>query len=62
MSTSEAVDKLRQQALYRINTREKTIPEEFRYAGDGITEAISDFQQALDTMFDRALADDMPLA
>ena len=62
MSSSEAVDELRQQALYRINARKKMIPEEFRYAGDGITEAISNFQLALDTMFDRALADDIPLA
>ena len=62
MSSSEAVDELRQQALYRINTRKETIPEEFRYAGDGITEAISNFQLVLDTMFDRALADDIPLA
>ena len=54
ISTSEAVDKLRQQALYRINARKKAIPEEFRYTGDGITESVSDFQLALDTIFDRA--------
>lgn len=54
ISTSEAVDKLRQQALYRINARKKAIPEEFRYTGDGITESVSDFQLALDTTFDRA--------
>ena len=54
ISSSEAVDRLRQQALYRVNTRKKAIPEEFRYTGDGITESVSDFQLALDTIFDRA--------
>ena len=54
ISTSEAVDKLRQQALYRIKARKKAIPEEFRYTGDGITESVSDFQLALDTIFDKA--------
>ena len=54
ISTSEAVDKLRQQALYRVNTRKKAIPEEFRYTGDGITESVSDFQLALDTIFNGA--------
>ena len=60
-STSEAAGKLKHEALYRINTRKRTIPQEFRYTGDGITEAVSDFQLALDTMFDRDLADDIPL-
>lgn len=57
----EAADKLKQQALHRINTRKKTIPKEFRYTGDGITEAISNFQLGLDTMFDGVLTDDVPL-
>ena len=59
--TPEAADKLKQQALHRINTRKKTIPKEFRYTGDGITEAISNFQLELDTMFDGVLADDVLL-
>lgn len=54
ISSSEAVDKLRQQALYRVNTRKKAIPEEFRYTGDGITESVSDFQLALETIFNGA--------
>ena len=61
ISTSEAAGKLKHQALYRINTRKRTIPQEFRYTGDGISKAVSDFQFALDTMFDRDLADDIPL-
>ncbi|MYF41483.1 MAG: DUF4070 domain-containing protein [Rhodothermaceae bacterium] len=54
ISSSEAVDRLRQQALYRVNTRKKAIPEEFRYTGDGITESVSDFQLALETIFNGA--------
>ena len=45
----EARDRLRRAALNRANTRRKAIPEEFRYAGDGISEALAAFQLALDT-------------
>ncbi len=55
-SAPELSDKLKQETLHRINARKKIIPEEFRYTGDGITESVSDFQLALDTMFDRTLA------
>ncbi len=61
ISTSKTVDKLKQQALHRINIRKKTIPKEFRYTGDGINEAVSNFQLAFDTTIDRAQADDILL-
>lgn len=49
-SEPEAADKLKWEALHRVNARERAFPEEFRYTGDGITEAVSDFQLALDTI------------
>ena len=45
---SGAQNRLRQAALNRANARRKAIPEEFRYAGDGISEALAAFQLALD--------------
>ncbi|MCY3595511.1 MAG: B12-binding domain-containing radical SAM protein [Bacteroidetes bacterium] len=51
-SAPEAADKLKREALHRIDARKKAIPEEFRYTGDGITESVSDFQLALDNIFD----------
>ena len=44
----EAQDRLRRAALNRANARRKAIPEEFRYAGDGISEALAAFRLALD--------------
>ena len=41
-------DGVRQAALNRANARKNAIPEEFRYAGDGISEALAAFQLALD--------------
>ncbi|WP_419949166.1 B12-binding domain-containing radical SAM protein [Candidatus Palauibacter sp.] len=41
-------DRLRQAALNRAHARHRAIPEEFRYAGDGISEALAAFQLALD--------------
>ena len=41
-------DRVRQAALSRAQARKKAIPEEFRYAGDGIAEALAAFQLALD--------------
>ena len=41
-------DRIRQAALNRANARKKAIPEEFRYAGDGISEALAAFRLALD--------------
>ncbi|MYC86720.1 MAG: DUF4070 domain-containing protein [Gemmatimonadales bacterium] len=38
---------LRKAALSRANARRRAIPEEFRYAGDGISEAVAAFQLAL---------------
>ncbi len=41
-------DGLRQAALNRADARRRAIPEEFRYAGDGIAEALVAFEHALD--------------
>ncbi len=46
--TAGAEDGLRQAALSRAASRRKAIPEEFRYAGDGISEALAAFELALD--------------
>ncbi len=50
-SASEIVDEVKREALHRVHARKEAIPKEFRYTGDGITESISDFQCALDTIF-----------
>ena len=47
-------DRPRQAALNRASARQKAIPEEFRYAGDGISEALAAFQLALDPEVRRA--------
>ena len=39
---------LRRAAIDRADVRRKAIPEEFRYAGDGISEALAAFELALD--------------
>ena len=46
--TPGAEDGIRQAALDRADARRRAIPEEFRYAGDGISEALAAFQLALD--------------
>ena len=46
--TPDVEDRVRQAALSRAQARKKAIPEEFRYAGDGIAEALAAFQLALD--------------
>ncbi len=46
--TPDVGDRIRRAALNRANARQKAIPEEFRYAGDGISEALAAFQLALD--------------
>ena len=46
-SVPEAADKLKREALYRINAREKAIPEEFRYTGDGISESVFGFSTCI---------------
>ena len=40
-------DEFRQEVLKRANARRKAIPDEFRYSGDGISEALAGFQYAL---------------
>ncbi|WP_428275580.1 B12-binding domain-containing radical SAM protein [Candidatus Palauibacter sp.] len=45
---TDAGDGLRQVALDRADARRRAIPEEFRYAGDGISEALAAFELALD--------------
>ena len=40
-------DELRRAALQRARARQRTIPEEFRFAGDGIAESLAAFQLAL---------------
>ena len=47
-ATPGVEEELRRAALNRVTTRHKAIPEEFRYAGDGISEALAAFQLALD--------------
>ncbi|MXX69966.1 MAG: DUF4070 domain-containing protein [Gemmatimonadales bacterium] len=46
--TPGAEDGIMQAALDRADARRRAIPEEFRYAGDGISEALAAFQLALD--------------
>ena len=43
----EMGDELRRAALQRAKERQRTIPEEFRFAGDGIAESLAAFQLAL---------------
>ena len=43
----EMGDELRKAALRRAKERQRTIPEEFRFAGDGIAESLAAFQLAL---------------
>ena len=43
----EMRDELRKAALQRAKERQRTIPEEFRFAGDGIAESLAAFQLAL---------------
>ena len=40
-------DKVRQEALQRAKARQRAIPEEFRHAGDGISESLAAFRAAL---------------
>ena len=55
-------DGLRQAALNRADARRRAIPEEFRYAGDGIAEALAAFERALDPKAHPAKADPVPPA
>ena len=41
------VDRVREEALQRAEARKRAIPEEFRHAGDGISESLAAFQLAL---------------
>ncbi len=43
----EREDQLRKAALQRARARQRTIPEEFRFTGDGIAESLAAFQLAL---------------
>ena len=43
----EREDEFRREALKRANARQMAIPDEFRYSGDGISEALAAFQVAL---------------
>ena len=45
---TDAGDGIRQVALDRADARRRAIPEEFRYVGDGISEALAAFELALD--------------
>ena len=47
VAASGVEDSRRQEALQRAEARRNAIPEEFRYAGDGISEALTAFQLAL---------------
>ena len=44
---SEGAQKFRQAALQRARARQRAIPDEFRHAGDGISEAMKAFRHAL---------------
>ena len=46
-AVSEAGDKFIQEALQRAEARQRAIPEEFRYGGDGISESLAAFQLAV---------------
>ncbi len=48
-------DEFRQEALKRASARQKAIPGEFRYSGDGISEALAAFQDALSSAAPLAL-------
>ena len=54
-SPPRVAGKLKREALHRINARKDEIPEEFRFAGDGISESVLEFQHSLDTMLDKIL-------
>ena len=43
----EMEDELRKAALQRAKERQRTIPEEFRFAGDGISESLAAFRRGL---------------
>ena len=46
-SAARVEDKLRQEALRRAKARQRAIPEEFRHAGDGISESLAAFRLAM---------------
>ena len=54
-AASGAAEKFRQDALERARGRRNAIPDEFRYAGDGISEAMKAFQLALGSEAEPAL-------
>ena len=46
-SDPAVADEIRRDLLQRVNARRKAIPEDFRYAGDGVSEALGAFELAL---------------
>ena len=46
-SAADPGDRLRRKALQRAERRRNAIPAEFRFAGDGVREALADFELAL---------------
>ncbi|MCY3809161.1 MAG: B12-binding domain-containing radical SAM protein [Gemmatimonadetes bacterium] len=63
-AATEVEDGFRKEALQRAEARRRAIPEEFRYAGDGVSESLAEFQLALSSEGRRALPDNgtLPLA
>ena len=63
-AASGAADRFIQEALQRAEARHRSIPEEFRHAGDGISESLAAFQRALSSEAQPALPDNgnLPVA
>ncbi len=56
-AATEVEDSFRREALQRAEARRRAIPEEFRYAGDGVSESLAEFQLALSSEGRQTLPD-----
>ena len=49
LAETEEIWSRRQASLERARSRYESIPDEFRYQGDGLEDALQSFQRALDS-------------